>query len=81
MVEVVAVSPGAISALVFVLEAEDQSELQGAPENSAANGPLRKLCICDAVMLAAAGSLGSDAEGGLERLIDRGLGGRSRASR
>ncbi len=58
MVDVVAVCPGEISAVVFALDADDQSEVHGAPEKSAANGPARKLCICEAEMLAAAGSVG-----------------------
>ena len=58
LVEVVTVWPGAISALVFVIEADDQSAVHEAPWNSAANGPERKLCMAEAEMLAAAGSLG-----------------------
>ena len=58
LVEVVTVWPGAISALVFVLDAEDQSDVQLLPENKSANGPDRKLCICEAVMFAAAASVG-----------------------
>ena len=58
LVEVATVWPGAISALVFVLDADDQSELQALPENSAANGPERKPCMAEAETPAAAGSLG-----------------------
>jgi len=50
---------GAIVALVLSLEADDQSVLHEAPWNSAANGPERKLCMADAEMFAAAGSVGS----------------------
>ena len=41
-----------------MLEADDQSALHEAPWNSAANGPERKLCMAEAEMFAAAGSLG-----------------------
>ena len=58
LAEVATVWPGAISALAFVLDADDQSELQALPENSPANGPVRKLCMADAEMAVAAGSLG-----------------------
>ncbi len=38
---------------MLVLEADDQLLVQLVPLNCAANGPLRKLCICEAVIVEA----------------------------
>jgi hypothetical protein len=50
LVEVAIVSPGAISADVSVLDADDQLLLQLVPLNSDANGPVRKFCIAAGVI-------------------------------
>ena len=49
------VSPGAIWALGFVLEADDQSLDHEEPWKRAAKGPLRKDCIAEPEILAASG--------------------------
>ena len=68
------VSPGRDLALVLALEADDQLVVQFAPLNWAANGPLRKVCICEAEMFAARRVGRQEAECRLKRLVDRGLG-------
>jgi hypothetical protein len=58
--EVCTVSPGAISAVVLTLDADDQFVVQFVPVNCAANGPSRKLCIAEGVIVEAWALAGSN---------------------
>lgn len=59
LTETVADCPGEIVPLTFVLDADDQFDVQSEPENSDAKAPERKLFMSDAEIEDAAESVGA----------------------